>query len=109
MDAFQLFETKRELELDVGGGVRVVRQFLVIVETVVLRRNAQIRMPLQTRLFPVVEPFELLSWFHEELHLHLLELAHTEDELAGHNLVAERLADLRNTKRQFHSACLVDI
>ena len=37
---------------------------------------------------------------HEELHLHLLELARAEDEVAGRDLVAERLADLRDAERR---------
>src|SRR5215218_4923484 len=35
----------------------------------------------------------------EELHLHLLELAGSEDEVSRRDLVAERLADLTDTKR----------
>ena len=37
--------------------------------------------------------------FDEELHLHLLELARAEDEVPGRDLVAERLADLRDAER----------
>ncbi len=33
---------------------------------------------------------------HEELHLHLLELAGAKDEVAGRDLVSKRLADLRD-------------
>jgi hypothetical protein len=35
----------------------------------------------------------------EELHLHLLELAGAEDEVARRDLVAERLADLPDPER----------
>ena len=37
---------------------------------------------------------------HEELDLHLLELARAEDEVARRDLVAERLADLRDPERR---------
>ena len=37
---------------------------------------------------------------HEELHLHLLELTGAEDEVARGDLVAERLADLRDAERR---------
>ena len=37
---------------------------------------------------------------HEELHLHLLELARAEDEVAGGDLVAEGLADLGDAERR---------
>ena len=37
---------------------------------------------------------------HEELHLHLLELARAEDEVAGRDLVAKALADLGDPERR---------
>jgi hypothetical protein len=40
----------------------------------------------------------------EELHLHLLELAGAEDEVARRDLVAERLADLRDAERRLLAA-----
>ena len=43
----------------------------------------------------------------EELHLHLFELAHAEDELAGHDFVAEGLTDLCDTEGDFHAARLL--
>ena len=43
------------------------------------------------------------------MHLHLLEFAHAEDELAGDDLVPEGLADLRDAKRQLHAAGLLDV
>ena len=44
---------------------------------------------------PVLEPLLGFGRRHEELHLHLLELACPEDEVAGRDLVAEGLTDLR--------------
>ena len=41
---------------------------------------------------------------YEELHLHLFELAHAEDELTGHDFVAERLADLCDAEGDAHAA-----
>ena len=66
-------------------------------------------MPFQASLFPFLEPLHLLARTNEELHLHLLELAHTEDELTGNDLVTERLTDLGDTERYFHTASLLDI
>ena len=48
-------------------------------------------------------------WLHEELHLHLLELAHAEDELACHDFVTESLTDLCNTERNLHAARLLHV
>ena len=45
----------------------------------------------------------------EVLHLHLLELAHPEDEVAGADLVAERLADLGDPERQLLARRLQDV
>src|SRR5712691_5542714 len=53
-----------------------------------------------TLVDPVVVPLLGLVWWHEELHLHLLELAHAEQEVARCDLVAERLTDLRDAERR---------
>ena len=39
MDALQLFESEGELEFDIGGGVGIVRQLLMVVVPVVLCRD----------------------------------------------------------------------
>ncbi len=66
-------------------------------------------MPGHAGLLPAVPPHHLLARAHEELHLHLLELAHAENELTRHDLVAERLADLCDTERQLHAARLLHV
>ena len=45
----------------------------------------------------------------EELHLHLLELAGAEDEVAGRDLVAERLAGLGDAERWLHAGGVRDV
>src|SRR5699024_9780606 len=52
-----------------------------------------------TVLDPAVEPRDRLVGLGEELDLHLLELAGAEDEVAGRDLVAERLTDLTDAER----------
>ena len=49
---------------------------------------------------PVLVPLGRVRRRHEELDLHLLELARAEDEVARRDLVAERLADLRDPERR---------
>ena len=66
-------------------------------------------MPLDPGLLPVLVPLALRAGRDEELHLHLLELPHAEDELAGDDLVPEGLADLRDAERQLHAAGLLDV
>ena len=81
----------------------------MVVEAVVLRAHPQVHVPLHAGLFPLGEPVELRAGLDEELHLHLLELAHAENELPGHNFVTESLANLGDTERNLHAAGLLDI
>ena len=109
VDTFELLETEREIEFDIRSSIGVVRQFLVVMETVVLCTHAKVDVPLHAVLLPLGEPFHLGARAAEEFHLHLFELLHAEDELAGHDLVAEGLADLGDAERNLHTAGLLDI
>ncbi len=84
-------------------------QLVVVVEPVVVVAEAQRAVPCHTRLFPLLPPIHLVARAHEELHLHLLELPHAEYELTCDDLVAERLADLRDTERQLHASGLLHV
>ena len=86
-----------------------MRQFLVVVETVLVVPQAQRFVPFQTELFPVTEPIHFRAGLDEELHFHLLELTHTEDELTRYNLVTESLAYLCDAERQFHASGLLHV
>ena len=66
-------------------------------------------MPLHPNLLPLLEPSELLTRPNKELHLHLLELTHPEDELTGYDLVPEGLSDLCDTERNLHTTRFLDI
>src|SRR5690349_23153022 len=66
-------------------------------------------MPLHSLLFPVLEPLHVRARLDEELHLHLLELTCAENEISGRDLVAERFADLRDSKRDLLSCRLLDV
>ena len=79
------------------------------METVILLSHSEVHVPLHTVLLPLPEPLHLGSGPYEELHLHLLELPHTEDELTCNHLVAEGLSYLGYTERNLHSAGLLDI
>src|SRR5690606_37667113 len=84
-------------------------QFLMIVETVILLTQSERQMPLQPCIFPILVIFHLLARTHEELHLHLLELPHAENELTGDNLIAECFSGLSYTKRNLHPSALLHI
>ncbi len=66
-------------------------------------------MPAEPLVEPVLEPLRRLRGRHEELHLHLLELADAEEEVAGRDLVPERLADLCDAERRLAARELGDV
>ena len=102
-DALELGPADREQVLDVGGPARVVRQLVGVV-----RAQAQVvavgcraaRTSRSRSAHQYSYHCSRLVGRDEELHLHLLELARAEDEVAGRDLVAERLADLRDPERR---------
>ena len=95
-DALELVPTPGEQELHVGRGPRVVRQLarLVVAQAELVLGDAEVEVPAQALGQPVVVPLLALGGRHEELHLHLLELAGAEDEVLRRDLVAEGLAHL---------------
>ena len=107
--AFDFLESEGHTEFDIGGGVGVVCQFVVVVEAIFFIAHAEGFVPGQTPFFPLLEPLDFLAGTYKELHLHLLEFAHTEDELASDNLVAEGLAYLRDAEGYAHTAGLLDV
>ena len=83
-------------------------KLFVVVETVVLCSETESLMPLHAHVFPIVEPFHFRARFAEKLHLHLLELTHSENELTGHYLVSEGFAYLCNAKGELHASCFLN-
>ena len=71
--------------------------------------DAELHVPAHALLEPVLVPLLRLVRRDEVLHLHLLELARAEDEVAGGDLVAERLADLRDSERRLLTRELQDV
>src|SRR6185312_13571359 len=111
VDALDLARAKWELIINIYRRAGIVRQLLgtVRVEREMLALHAEVEIPLESPLAPVVEPLRLGLRVDEELHLHLLELAHAIGEVAGANLVAKRLADLRDTKGQLPAHALLHV
>src|SRR5262249_46983257 len=64
---------------------------------------------VETLVDPVAVPALRVCGRDEELHLHLLELAHPEEEVAGRDLVSEGLADLRDAERRPAARELQDV
>ena len=109
MDSLHLFEAKRHTELYVGCCVGIMRQFLMVVETVVFRSESERLVPLHARFLPMGEPFQFRSRLHEKLHFHLLKLTHTEDKLPRDDFVTEGFSYLGDTERQLHAPRLLHI
>src|SRR5437763_8889111 len=92
--------------LNIDGTFGVVREF-----SLRLFIQSQIRAGDSNRLKPLIaaiDPFLMRGFvfagFDEVFQLHLFELARAKDEIAGRDLVAKRLADLRHAERQFAPA-----
>src|SRR5207245_5869259 len=102
MDPLELVPAEGELVLDVVGLFGVVRELLrrMLVEAQLFGSDAQLHQPLHALGAPELEPLAVGAGLYEELHLHLLELARPKREVAGGDLVAERLADLRDAERE---------
>ncbi len=88
--------------LDVHGALGVVGQLLLRVVEVpqVGAVDTEIDVPVGALVDPILMPFLVGARLDEEFHLHLLEFARAEDEVAGGDLVAERLPDLTDAERR---------
>src|SRR5215813_7627088 len=85
-DAFKFAPTERILVFDIRTGLGVMGQLvlLVVMKAEVGRFNPEpCGVPNHALLAPVIEPLLVAARFDEKLHLHLLELARTENEVAG--------------------------
>ena len=109
VNALNLFETEWHVELNVCCCIGIVSKFVMVMETIVLCSEAKVLMPLHTCLFPLGKPIKLSARLDEELHLHLLKLTHTEDELTRYYLIAECLTNLSDSERKLHATCLLHV
>ena len=96
----ELAPAEREQILKVGRclGVEAKLVRIMVAQSEIVARHAEIIEELLAVILPVFEPFEVGAGFAEKLQLHLLKLADTEDKVAGRDLVAERLADLTDAE-----------
>src|SRR5207248_4989812 len=101
-DALELRPADRIEVLDVARRARVVRALIlaVLARTEVVATDAVAHVPAEPLVEPVAVPLVGLGGRDEVRHLHLLELAHAEEEVAGRDLVAKRLSDLGDAERR---------
>ena len=102
VNAFDLAPAEREQVFDVLGSCSIVCELLVRLAAQSVGLDAERREPVPALLPPVLEPCGLGAGRNEELHLHLLEFARAEQEVLRVELVAERLADLRDAEGRTH-------
>src|SRR5439155_26385330 len=104
-DALELRPAEGEGVLDVGAALGVVGELVgaVRTESQPVARDAEVGIPLEALVLPVVEPLVVLTRPDEELELYLLELARPEQEVPGRDLVAERTADLPDGEGQLQA------
>ena len=101
MDTLKLLPAEREAVLNVNGALRVMGELIsrMLARAEPLWRNAVRLVPLKPAWKPLIKSGgRTLLWSHEHLQLHLLKLAHAEDEVPWADLVTEGLPDLRNTE-----------
>ena len=110
-DAPQLAPAEREHELEVGRRLGIEGEFFrfVVAQTEVFLADAEAGQPVITELAPIGKPLKVRAGLAEELKLHLLKLADAENEVAGRDLVAEALADLRNAERDLAAGGALDV
>ena len=91
-----------EFVLDVDGALGIVGELFLrmFVVAKVVGIDSQVGVPVGALVNPVLVPLLVGAGFDEELHLHLLELTGTEDEVPGRDLVAERLTCLHDAERR---------
>ena len=100
-----------ELVLDVGGGAGIEGQLggIMVTQAQGILLDAQGQQPVLAEILPVGEPLQVGAGLAEELALHLLELAGTEGEVAGGDLVAEGLAHLADAEGQLLAGGALDV
>src|SRR5438132_2253140 len=110
-DPLQLRPAKGKLVLDVERAARVVGELVLAMrpQPQVIGLDPEPAIPAESLLRPVLEPLHLVGGRHEILELHLLELAEAKDGVARRDLVAKRLADLRDAKGRAHPRRVEDV
>ncbi len=101
-DAFQLADAEGEFVLQVVRllGVKGALAIRDVDHVDLVARDADVFVEFQALLEPVIRQREAVLGAAEILDLHLLKLTRAEDVVARIDLIAKRLADLRDAKGQ---------
>src|SRR5882672_1657504 len=95
-----------ETILNVYRALGVVGQLLfwLFIQTQIVCRDAETGEPVVAGINPFLMRPLVFAGTDEVFHLHLLELARAENEVAGSDFVAKRFANLRDAERKFAPA-----
>mmetsp|Transcript_13127 Transcript_13127/g.37407 ORF Transcript_13127/g.37407 Transcript_13127/m.37407 type:complete len:390 (-) Transcript_13127:301-1470(-) len=102
-NSHKLLFSKGEAKGDVGTGESIMGQRITLMyipphQIIAQTDTEQKVLGLFQPLLMLRLPHLLATGWDEVFHLHLLKLPRPKDEVAGRNLIPERLANLRNTK-----------
>ena len=81
----------------------------MIAEFEIFVSHTEVEKPLMAEILPIREPFKVGAGFAEKFKFHLLELADTENEVAGSDFVAETLADLSDSERNLFASGTLNV
>src|SRR5207253_2032346 len=90
-----------------ANGVEGTFLGLLLARAKAVGSNAQLAIPANAHFAPVLVPLHRFVRVAEELDLHLLEFPTTKRVVARIDLIAERLAHLRDAERELQ-ACAVE-
>ena len=110
-NAPELAPSEREQEFEVCGclGIEAKLLGIVVTQAEIFFFYAEREQPVLAEAAPVVKPFKVGAGLAEEFKLHLLELTHTEYEVAGSDLVTEGFTDLCDTEGNLFAGCTLDV
>ena len=109
VDAVQLLPAHRIEILDIARFLCIVCEFFMVMEAEMFFLEAEVEKELLCLLLVFPIKFLVRPFLAEPLMFHLFELDGAEDEVAGGDLVAERLADLGDAEGDFRPRRALDV
>src|SRR5436305_13499868 len=111
VNALPFLPPKDGLVLDIEGLLSIVGQLVgtMFAEAQAILMVDETLIPIETKIFPVVEPLLHLGRMYEELQVPLLKFALAEQEVPRCHLIAEGFPDLADAEGNLHARGFEDI
>ena len=102
-DSLEFLNAKGEFVFDIVCLFGIVSTFAIghVQNVELCTRNANFFIKFETSFKPLIGELHTVIWMAEIFNFHLLKFARAEGEVTRVDLVAECLADLGNTERNF--------